>query len=66
MLIDCPDCKRPVSDQAQVCLGCGLPRPGVTRQKKTDAEISTTGDGLLSGDQPPANSLATEIGRAHV
>ena len=39
MLTECPDCKCPVSDQAHSCPGCGLPRPGVSRQRVVDAEV---------------------------
>jgi len=44
-LINCPECKREISDKASACPGCGAP-VGVTANSEEVTTIQETGKGL--------------------
>jgi hypothetical protein len=39
-LVQCPECKQEISDQAQACPHCGAPRPGVVAHTAQPAPVS--------------------------
>ena len=69
-LVNCPECKRSVSDSAVACPHCGYPSPGAADKQETSASTATTkvesnqedhAEATPSGSKPRAQTMGGDL-----